>query len=189
MWILIVLFVLLFLILLLSMPLLLEARVRVGVRGAIVHATVYVFGLIPIPLRLRIRLFSEPFFTLHFGKKQTSLLQRPKSGIKGIRKGVTIRNLRVAVTVGVTDDPARSTVYAGTLGVLLSMLLPCVAETGGVRVHAAKFATIRLAAKGKAILQPPAMAIGFWRARRIARAKAANNSVKPKEKRNEYASC
>ena len=187
--ILIVLFFLLLFVLLLSMPLIVEARARIGLRGAVVHARIYLFGLIPIPVRLRIRLFSEPFFTVGIGKKDVSLLRRPKPGTKGIRKGITLHELRVAVTVGLKDDPARSTVYAGTLGVLFSMLIPCISENGGVRVFAAKHSTIRLSAKVRALLQPPAMVFGFLRARRIARAKAADNSRKPTEKRNKYASC
>lgn len=189
MWVLIVLFILLFLVLLLSMPLIVEARARIGLRGAVVHARVYVLGLVPIPLRLRIRLFSEPVFTLCLGKKRASLLNRRPNGAEGILQGVAVGRLCVSITLGIRDDPARSTVYAGALGVLLSMLVPVVARTGGVRVCAAKDSLLRFSVSASAVLLPFDALRGIRHARRIARAKAADNSVKPKEKRTEYASC
>ena len=189
MWFFIVLFIVLFLILLLSMPLIVEARMRFGLRGAAVHAKVYVLGLIPIPVRLRIRLLSAPYFTLCFGRKRTSLFQRPKSGAEGILEGMHIRNLRIAVTLGVRDDPARATWYAGVLGVAFTMLIPRVAETGSVKVCSAKDSVFRLSLACSALVQPLEALRGFHRSRRIARANAANNSRKPEEKRNEYASC
>lgn len=189
MWVLIVLFILLFFVLLLSMPLIVEARARIGLRGAVVHARVYVLGLVPIPLRLRIRLFSEPVFTLRIGKKRVSLLNRKPNGAQGIRAGVRVQNLRVSVTLGIRDDPARSICCAGACGVLFSMLIPRVSETGTVRVHPAKMSVLRLSAQGSAVLLPPEAFLGFLRARRIARAKAADNSRKTQEKRTEYASC
>ncbi len=189
MWVLIVLFVLLFLLLLLSMPLIVEARLRFGLRGAVVHLKVYMLGLIPIPVRLRIHLFSEPVFTLCIGKKRTSLVKRKQNGAEGILEGLQIRNLRVSVTLGIGGDPARSIWYAGILGVALSMLIPRVSETGAVRVHPAKDSVLRLSAAGSAILQPVDAVRGIRRMRRIERAKAANNSRKSQEKRTEYASC
>ena len=50
MGILIALFILLFLLLLLSMPILVRVRARLGVRGAVVHARLYLLGLIPVPV-------------------------------------------------------------------------------------------------------------------------------------------
>lgn len=186
---LVALFILLFLILLLSMPLIVEARARIGLRGAVVHARVYVMGLVPVPLRFRINLLCAPYFTLRFGKKRASLLRRKPNGAEGITEGLRIRNLRVSVTLGVRDDPARSIWCAGVCGVLLSMLIPRVSETGTVRVRAAKDAVLRFSVQGSAVLLPFDALRGIWRARRIARAKAADNSVKPKEKRTDYASC
>ncbi len=183
MWILIVAFVLLFLILLLSMPLIVEARVRIGLRGAIVRGKLYLLGLIPIPVRLTVRLFSEPCFTLQIGKKRISLLSRPQSGTRGITDGVRLLHLYTVVTAGVEGDPAVSTVLSGLFGVLLSMLIPLLAEMGGVRVRPAKQSMVRLSFSLGALVQPVDALIGFWRERRIARAKAANNSRKPKEKR------
>ena len=188
MTVLIVLVVLLFFILLLSMPLLVEARVRMGLRGAVLRARVYVLGLIPIPLKLRVHFFSEPFFTLCFGKKRVSLLKPAKTGTAGIRKGVRVQDLRVSVTLGVKDDPARSTVLSGTLGVLFSMLIPLLSRDGDVRVRASKHSMIRLSASAFAVVLPVDALFGFWHARRIARTKEANNMRKSQEKRNEYAS-
>ena len=73
MWILIVLFVLLFLLLLVSMPLIVEARGRIGARGAVVHTKIYALGLIPIPVRLRLYLLQSPYFTLKIGKNRIGL--------------------------------------------------------------------------------------------------------------------
>ena len=86
MGILIALFVLLFLLLLVSMPLIVEARMRLGVRGAVVHGKVYILGLVPIPVRLRMHLMQTPYFTLIIGKKQIPLLQkRPKRSVRDFR--------------------------------------------------------------------------------------------------------
>ncbi len=189
MWILIALFILLFLVLLLSMPLLVEARLRFGLRGAVLHATVYVLGLIPVPVRLRIRLFSKPAFTVQIGRKRASLFMKKRSGAEGIAEGIDLRRLHIAVTVGVADAPAEATVLAGTLGVLFTMLVPMLAQTGGVRVGTAKTPLLRLTVEGFAIVQPVKAISGYLRRRRIARAKAANNIGKTKEKRTEYASC
>jgi hypothetical protein len=188
MWVLIVLFVLLFLVLLVSMPLIVEARARIGVRGAIVHAKIYVLGLILIPLRMRVCLLSRPYFSLCIGKRRTSLLKQNKSGAEGIAKGVRIRKLNASVSLGIRDDPARATWYAGILGVALSMLIPRIAEAGTVRVHAAKVPMIRLSLSGSAVVLPVDALNGVRRARRIARAENANNTRKSKEKRTEYAS-
>ena len=189
MWFFIVLFVVLFLILLASMPLIIEARMRIGLRGAVLHAKVYVLGLIPIPVRLRIRLFSAPYFTFCFGRKRTSLFKRPHNGAEGILDGVCVMHLRVAVTLGIRDDPARATWYAGICGVALSMLILRVSETGSVKVSSAKEPVLRLSGTCSGLLQPIDALRGFLRSRRIARANAANNSRKPEEKRNRYASC
>ena len=186
---LVALFILLFLILLLSMPLIVEARARIGLRGAVVHLRVYVLGLIPIPLRLRINLFCAPYFTLRFGSKTRSLLRQRQNGVEGIRKGVRVERLDVSVTLGIRDDPARSIWYAGVCGVACSTLVPRVSKRGSVQVHAAKTSVLRLSLKGAAVLLPLDALRGILHARRIARAKDANNSVKPKEKRTEYASC
>lgn len=176
MWMLIVAFVLLFLLLLLSMPLLVEARVRIGLRGAVVRGRVYVLGLIPIPLRLSLRLFSEPYFTLQIGKRTASLLKPAKPGTSGVRNGIRISRLYTVITIGIEDDPARSTVLSGLVGVVFSMLIPIFAEMGGVRVRPAKRSMVRLSFRIGAIVMPLDAAIGFWRERRIAQAKAANNS-------------
>lgn len=183
MWILIVAFCLLFLILLLSMPLIVEARVRVGLRAACVRAKVYLFGLIPIPIRLAVRLFSEPYFTLQIGKKRVSLLNKPQKGTRGILDGVHILRFYTVVTAGIADDPASSTVISGSIGVALSMLIPLFAALGGVRVRPAKTSMVRLSFRVGALVQPVEALAGFWRERRIARAKAGNNSRKLREKR------
>ena len=186
---LIVLFVLLFLLLLLSMPLILEARMRVGLRGTVVRGTLYVFGLIPIPLRLLIHLFSEPYFTLMFGKKAIPLFkQKPKGGELGLLQGVRLLQLGTVTTVGIAGDPAHSVLAAGTIATVLTMLTARYAESGTAKARPAETSMIRIRLHVSALLFPLEMAVGFVRARRIARRKAANNNRKANEKRNVYAS-
>ena len=187
---LIVLFVLLFLMLLLSMPLIVEARLRLGVRGAALRAKIWLFGLIPIPIRLKAHLFSEPYFTLVFGKKHVPLLQKKKnSGAVGALLGVRLLSLDTRTTVGIAGEPAQSVVAAGAIAVILAMLIPCIAESGSARAGLSKATMIRFQLRTRAMLYPPEMLAGFWRARRIAKRDPANNTRKMKEKRTEYASC
>ena len=187
---LIVLFVLLLTLLFLAGPFVLEARVRAGLRGASVRAKLYVFGLIPIPVRLTVHLFSEPYFTLRFGKKELPLFERKRSGgERGILKGVRLLSLRSSATVGIEDDPARAAVAAGTAAVLLSMLTARFAEDGRAKAGLAETSMIRFSFRISALLYPLEMLIGFVRARRIARRKAANNSRISSEKRKYDASC
>ena len=127
MGILIALFVLLFLLLLLSMPLIVEARAGVSLRGAVVHGRVFFLGLIPIPVRLKLHFFSKPYFTLTFGKKRVSLLQK---GGRPQLSGVRILRLDTKTTVGIEGEPAQAVLIAGAVAVLLSMLIPRVSESG-----------------------------------------------------------
>ncbi len=188
MWILIVMFVLLFLLLLLSMPLIVEARGRGGVRGAVVHARVYVFGLIPIPVRLRLYLLQSPYFTLKIGKKQILLLKKhPKRKTTRIA-GVRLLRLDTRTTVGVDGEPAAAVMLAGTVAVLLSMLTTRVAERGSARAALCEAPMVRISASARAIVQPFPLALGIARGR-IARRKAVNNTRKSNEKRTTYASC
>ena len=185
---LIVLFVLLFLLLLLSMPLMLEARVRIGLRGAAVRGKVYVFGLVPIPVRLRVHLFSEPYFTLQIGKKEVPLFkQKPKGGEWGLLKGVRLLWLSTVTTVGIADDPARAVLAAGTLATLLSMLTARFAKNGSAHARPSETGMVRLSVSISALLFPVEMAAGYLHARRIARRKAAK-TIRKQEKRNQYAS-
>lgn len=187
---LILLFVILLLLLILSMPLIVEVRMRIGVRGAAARAKIWLLGLIPIPVRLRVHLLSDPYFTLIFGKKRIFLLQKKKSGGgAGIREGVRVLRLDTKTTVGIEDEPAQAVVAAGTIAVLLSMLIPRVAESGSARASLSKTSMLRIRAEGTLLLNPVRMAAGFWRERRIAKQKDANNSPEFKEKRTEYASC
>ena len=188
MGILIALFILLFLLLLLSMPILVRVRARLGVRGAVVHARLYLLGLIPVPIRLRVYLLQKPYFTLCIGKKRIRLGSR-SGGAGGAHKGVRAERLCVSVTVGVRDDPAGATVLAGTLGVLFSMLVPAIAGSVTVAVHPIRRPMLRLSLDAFLIAQPPVMIAGVLHKKRIARAKDANNRRIPKEKRTEYASC
>ena len=190
MWLLIALFVLLFFLLLLSMPLIVEARVRVGVRGAAVRAKVYLFGLVPIPLRLRVSLFAKPYFTLQFLKKRVPLLKRKRNGGEiGILKGVRLIRVDSFTTVGITDDPAHAVLLAGAGAVLLSMLTARFAERGSAGARLSREPMARWTVSIRALVFPLDALLGFCRARRIARAKAANNSRKSNEKRTNDASC
>ena len=188
MWILIVLFVLLFLLLLLSMPLIVEARARIGVRGAVVHARVYALGLLPIPVRLRLYLLHTPYFTLKIGKKQIRLLQKKKKPKRTRPAGIRILRLDTRTTVGVENEPATAVQLAGTVAVLLSMLTTRVAESGSAKARLCETSLVRIAAGMRAIVQPVPLAIGIVRGR-ITRRKAANNTGKSNEKRKTYASC
>ena len=186
---LIVVFLLLFLLLLLSMPLIVEARVRLGVRGAAVRAKVYVLGLFPIPLRLSVRLFSKPYFTLRIGKKTVPLIKRRRSGGEiGLLKGVRLLRLDSKTTVGIRDDPARAVLLAGTGAVLLSMLTARFAESGSANAGLSGESTLRWTVSIRAMAVLPEALFGLWRARRIAKRNAANNSRKSNEKRATYAS-
>ena len=185
---LIVLFVLLFLLLLLSMPLILEARVRIGLRAAAVRAKLYVLGLVPIPVRLRVHLFSEPYFTLQIGKTEVPLFkQKPKGGEPGLLQGVRLLWLSTVTTVGIADDPARAVLAAGTVATLLSMFTARFAESGKALAIPAQTSMIRLSVTLSALLFPLEMVSGYLRARRIARRKAAK-TIRKQEKRNQYAS-
>ena len=187
MWILIVLFVFLFLLLLLSMPLIVEGRARVGARGAVVHAKIFLFGLIPIPLRLRLYLLSEPYFTLEIGKQRIALFHkrtRRKTRIAGVR----LLRLDTKTTVGVDGEPAAAVLFAGTVAVLLSMLTTRVAESGPARAALCETPMVRISASAQAIVQPVPLALGIVRGR-IAQRKTVKNTRKTNEKRTTYASC
>ena len=187
---LVLLFLLLFLLLLLSMPLIVEARARIGVRGAAVRVKVYVLGMIPIPLKLAIHLLSKPYFTLEIGKKRVPLLKRKRSGGEiGILKGVRLLRVDSKTTVGITDDPARAVLLSGTGAVLLSMLTTRFAESGSAEARLSREPMMRWTFAIRTLVSPPDALVGFWRARRIARRKAANNSPKSNEKRVNHASC
>ena len=183
-------FLLLFLLLLVSMPLILEARVRVGLRGASLRAKLYLFGLIPIPVRLTLHLFSDPYFTLRIGSKTVPLFGRRRSGGEiGLLKGVRLLRLETAATVGIEGDPARSVIAAGSVAAALSLLTARFAESGTAKARFARSPMLRIAIRANALLFPLEMLCGFLTERRIARAKAANNRRNLKEKRNGYASC
>lgn len=186
MGILIALFVLLFLLLLLSMPLIVEARAGISLRGAVVHGRVFFFGLIPIPVRLKLHFFSAPYFTLAFGKKRVSLLK--KGGAPPLA-GVRVLRLDTKTTVGIEGEPAQAVLIAGAVAVLLSMLIPRVSESGSAHANLSKSSMFRIAVSARGIVQPVPLGCGIVRARRIARRKAANNTRKTKEKRTTYAPC
>ena len=189
MWILIVLFVLLFLLLLLSMPLIVEARGRVGVCGAVVHAKIWLFGLIPIPLRWKIYLLEKPCFTLRIGKKQAPLLQRQMQAGKPRIEGVRLLKLDTRTTVGVEGEPAAAVLLAGTVAVLLSMLTTRVAQSGSARAGLCEAPLVRISMTAQAIVFPLPLLRSIAKRRRISRRKAANKTRKTNEKRTSYASC
>ena len=189
MWILIVLFVLLFLVLLLSMPLIVETTARAGLRGAVIRAKVYVLGLIPIPLKLRVFLFQTPYFTLEFGKKRVFLLRKRRKPKRLLPEGVRIVRLFIKTTVGIRGEPAAAVTAAGSISVLLAMLIPRIAESGSVRAALCGSPMLRMTLDGRAIVFPAALLRGVLRDRRIAKRKAADNSGKTNEKRKNYASC
>lgn len=187
MWILIALFILLFLILLFSMPLIVEAQGRISVRGAVVHAKVYLFGLIPIRLRLRLYLLEKPYFTLVLGKKRNvSLYNRSNRGKLRI-KGIRLLRLDTRTTVGIEGEPAVAVQLAGTIAVLLSMLTTRVAENGSAKAALSENTVLRITARTQAIVTPAMFALRILTGR-IARRKAANNTHKSIEKRTTYAS-
>jgi len=187
MWILIVLFVFLFLLLLLSMPLIAEARGRVGVRGAVVHAKIFVLGLIPVPLRLRLYLLCDPYFTLEIGKKRIGLFE-PRKRRRIQIAGVRLLRLDTKTTVGVDGEPAAAVLLGGTIAVLLSMLTTRVAEGGSAKAALCAAPTVRISLSAQAIVQPVPLACGIVRGR-IAQRKSAKNTRKSNEKRTTYASC
>ena len=179
--------VVLFLLLLLSMPLIVEAKARLSFRGAVVHARVYLLGCIPIPIRLRVHLFSKPYFTLEIGKRRVSLLQKQNG--KRQLSGIRILRLDTKTTVGIEGEPAQAVLLAGTAAVLFAMLIPRIAESGSARAALSERSTALISVRTQAIVQPVPLAFGIVRAQRIARRKAANNTRKIKEKRTTYASC
>lgn len=188
MGILIALFVLMFLILLLSMPLIIEARGRIGVRGAVAHVRIYLLGLIPVLLRFRLYLFENPYFTMVFGKNRIFLLKRQGKAGKPRISGVKLLRLDTRTTVGIGGDPAAAVLAAGTAAVLFSMLTTRIAEGGSAQAGLCETPMFRIAAKAQAIVFLVPFAIGVVLGR-IARRKAANNIGKSNEKRTTYASC
>lgn len=189
MWILIVLFVLLFLLLLLSMPLIVEARARTGIRGAAIRARIYLFGLIPIPLKLRLHLFSAPYFTLRIGKKRIFLFRKKRIKLPLLPEGVKLLRLDAKTTVGIEDEPAAAVTASGTVSVLFAMLISRVAQNGSVRAAMCAAPMFRITLRAQAIVLPLRLLSEIVRSRRIARRKAANNSGKTNEKRTNYAPC
>ena len=188
MWILIVLFVLLFLLLLLSMPLIVEARARLSLRGAVVRGRVWLLGLVPIPVRLRINLLQTPYFSLIIGKKRIGLLQkREKTGKRRLR-GIRVLRIETRTTVGIEGEPAQAVLIAGAVAVLLSMLISRLAESGSARAALSQSPMFRISLGTQAIVEPAPLLFGIAR-RRITRRKAANNTGKIHEKRTTYASC
>ena len=189
MWILIVLFALLFVLLLLSMPLIVEARGRAGVRGAVVHAKVYLLGLVPIPVRFRLYLMEKPYFTIQIGRKRIRLLrERKKKRAKPRITGIRLLRLDTRTTVGIAGEPAVSVQLAGTAAVLLAMLTTRVAESGSAKARLSESTMLRIGARVRAVVDPVRLVCGIVRGR-IARRKAANNIGKTNEKRKTYASC
>lgn len=186
MWILIVLFVLLFLLLLLSGPLIVEARARASVCGVVVHARIYLLGLIPIPARLRIHLLSEPFFCLCIGKKRVPLLKK-RRGKSGRVSGVRVLRLDTRTTVGIAEEPAKAVWAAGSAAVVLGMLTTRLAEGGSSRAALSKIPMLRVSIRVCALVFPIELLFGLV-CGRIAKRKAANNSRIPNEKRTTYAS-
>ena len=188
MWILIVLFVLLLLLLLASGPIVVEARARASVRGAVVHVRAYVFGLIPIPFRLRVHLFSEPYFCLCIGKKQIPLFRKRKRKSGGGVRGVRLLRLDSRTTVGIAEEPAEAVRIAGSAAVLLGMLTTRLAENGSSRAGLSKTSMLRISIRAQALVFPLELFLGILK-QRISRRKPVKNSVKSNEKRTEYASC
>jgi len=183
-------FIVLFLILLLSMPLIVDARARIGLRGAIIRARIYVFGLIPIPVKLRLHLFSKPYFTLRFGKKRVFLLKKKKQTRKRRPiRGVRLLRLDTRTTVGIREEPAKAVLCAGTAAVLFSMLTTRVAESGSARAAIGEPSMIRISARVRTIVYPHKLLFGFVSGSRIAPRKSANNTRKTNEKRTKHASC
>ena len=188
MWILIVLFVLFFLLLLLSMPLIVEARLRLSLRGAVVHARIYVLGLIPVPLRFRLYLLHSPYFTLQIAKNRMRLLQKRQKRGKTQIKGVRLLRLETRTTVGIEDEPATAVQLAGTIAVLFSMLTTRVAESGSAKAALSECGMLRITARLQALAEPIRLLYGIARGRIVQR-KTAKNTRKTNEKRKTYASC
>ncbi len=189
MGILIAVFLVLFLILLLSAPLIVEAQARLSLRGAVVHARFWLFGLFPIPLRIRLHLFSDPYFTLCIGKKRIRLLRKQSNRKKPRLSGVRILRLDAKTTVGIENEPAQSVLAAGAAAVLLGMLITRFAESGSSRAGLCRHSLFRLRVRMRAIVFPPKLLFEIVRNRCIARRNAVNNTHKTNEKRTNYASC
>ncbi len=184
--VLIVLFVLLFLVLLLAMPVIASIYARFSPKGGIVFATLYLFGVIPIPLRLRIRLLSAPYLSLQFGKHNFPLLSHKK------RTPIDPRILRMeridlGITVGIENDGARTVQALGTLQILSTMLLPLYFAKTNVTVHPSyTHGVLRLNVRVIGLIYP----LFFLRSLCISKrnkAKDTNESIS--EKRYSHVSC
>lgn len=132
--VLIILFALIFLLLVLSMPVIVTAYGRFSVRGGVVRIRLLLFGVLPIPLKLRVRLLSPPYLTFRFWKKEHPLLSnRPIAPID--TRVMRLERFDVGVTLGISEDPANTVRSLGLLHGVLSLLLPYAAPRVRVESH------------------------------------------------------
>lgn len=172
--ILVILFVFLLLLLLASMPVIFTARMRFSPVGGVIHGTVTLFGAIPIPIRARVRLFSEPFLTLQVFRKKIPL-HLPKTDQKPDPRSFRAERIHLYVTLGISNDGARTVQLLGTLNVLASLLLPLLFRNVEVSVQPAfSQEMFRLKAEAIGLVFP----LFLFLSHRIKAAKTANHSKK-----------
>lgn len=133
--VLIVLFVLLFLLLLLATPVVVTAHARFSPAGGVVHAALHLFGVVPIPLRLRIRLLSEPYLTLRVFGRTHGLLAKKRRAPPS-RRAFRLERIDLSLTLGLPDDSAGTVRCLGIYRVLASMLLPVFCAQNSIAAHA-----------------------------------------------------
>lgn len=120
---LIVLFVLLLFVLILAMPVIVTASIRFSPVGGVIHGTVTLLGSLSIPVRLRVRIFSEPFLTVQLFQKRIPLNLK-NSGYRLNPRSYRAEQIRLCVTLGVSNDGAKTVQLLGTVQVFASLLLP-----------------------------------------------------------------
>ena len=131
--VLVFLFALLFLLLLLAMPVVVTARTRISPTGGVIFATVTLLGAIPIPLKARLHLFHQPFLSLQlFGK---TIPLKANDSVSVHPNAIAAERIDLGVTLGVSQDGARTVQLLGTLKVLCDMLLPLVFRRVSVVPH------------------------------------------------------
>ncbi len=131
---LIVLFAVLLLLLLLAMPIIVSIHARFSPAGGVVRAKAYLFGVLPIPLRLTVRLLSEPYLTVRVFGRERPLLSPKKTPMQRPDPcAIRLERIDAVLTLGISDDPAATVRVLGTLDVLLSLLLSELAPRVRIR--------------------------------------------------------
>lgn len=126
-----VLFGLLFLLLLLSVPIVVTATARVSPKGAVIFVRFHLFGAIPVPFRVRVHLFSEPYLSVRILRRTYPLLSASPMPAPDPRAW-RLERVDLGVTLGIEGDNARTVETLGLLCGVFSMLLPRLCRKGRV---------------------------------------------------------